>query len=429
MGRLLQYAHSGPTDADLYTAPVEVLSVIPSASYATLCRAILKLGDSVDSVNDLLGTGTLSVNVNLVNPDSQAFSVEPQTRTYAIATTKMVVMVDSIVVPANHRLVVTIQSNNIADTSVEYECWCHDQQPLMIDSAGIVEANVTQIGGGAVSGHNAVLKLKELSISNADGDAVTLVGFGSGYAVRALGGYTAVAAVSIEAQAGDTHGLQCLGQGSGCGVRVVGGANADGVRALGGAAEGSGIVCAAQAGNGHGLECEGYGAGHGAWVVGGATGSGLLALGGATSGSGAVCEAQAGNGNGLECNGDGDGQDIGAELTGANFEPGMVDDVYEAAIEVYEDAGVDRYRVLWLKNRVLVDKVDITSPVLSVYTTSDGATLINTQPMDWDAGDRALQYDATDEERNAGGDVLKVEVSATIDGESRSCAAFHEPPQ
>jgi hypothetical protein len=98
--------------------------------------------------------------------------------------------------------------------------------------------------------------------------------------------------------------------------------------------------------------------------------------------------------------------------------------VYAAAIEYREDAAneTDHYTVVWCKNGAPLAAGQISNPQIQVVQRSDGSDLVPLSALDWDAGNQVLKYDATDAERNSGAEVLKVIVSATIDGATRSAA-------
>jgi hypothetical protein len=100
--------------------------------------------------------------------------------------------------------------------------------------------------------------------------------------------------------------------------------------------------------------------------------------------------------------------------------------VYAARLGYREDAGgeVDQYTALWFKDGVELAAASIASPTIQVIRRSSGADLIAQTAMEWDAADAMLKYDATDEERNINGEVVKVVVAATIDGATRTVSVL-----
>lgn len=104
--------------------------------------------------------------------------------------------------------------------------------------------DVTKIGGQAIDGNNATLKLKALDIQNSSGTAVNLVSTG-----------------------GNGHGLRASGNGTGYGLHVQGGATANGAFIQGGNISGNGIsLLSTQVGGGAGLSISG--ANLGVWING-----------------------------------------------------------------------------------------------------------------------------------------------------------------
>lgn len=104
-------------------------------------------------------------------------------------------------------------------------------------------ADLGSINGASLAGNDAVLNLKQLSISNPDGSAIL-------------------------AQAGNGgHGIEAIGQGAGAGLRADGGATGAGLQARGGATAG------------HGLRAEARGIGAGIAGIGHDGQSGIIGQG------------------------------------------------------------------------------------------------------------------------------------------------------
>lgn len=133
-----------------------------------------------------------------------------------------------------------------------------------------VTLNNTAHGGAA-----ATITAKSVSVSNADGDAVSIVATGSN---------------------GD--GVSLAGHGSGHGAAVVGGTNANGIKVEGGASSGAAIRAIGNGAGSYGVDIQGSVSGGGAGVhVDGGANSDAVELQGNTIGSG--LHAQGGNNNGI----------------------------------------------------------------------------------------------------------------------------------
>jgi hypothetical protein len=138
-----------------------------------------------------------------------------------------------------------------------------------ISAAEPIDANVTQINGGATNGYNAILKLKQLDIQNSAGSALKAVSTGS-----------------------NGNGAEFTGHGSGAGLANLGGADGIGQMNTGGSNSGNGVFNTAT--NGNGMYNKGVGEancgmvndagtnGYGMQNLGDGYGSGLLNRGGAT---------------------------------------------------------------------------------------------------------------------------------------------------
>lgn len=109
----------------------------------------------------------------------------------------------------------------------------------LVDGGDYLQTDLTQIGGQAINGYNATLKLKQLDIQNNAGSAFVAKG------VAASG----------------TNGIELVGFGSGHGLSATGGTAANGINAKGGAVSGAGIKAAAQGNNDAGMELIKHGAG------------------------------------------------------------------------------------------------------------------------------------------------------------------------
>lgn len=159
--------------------------------------------------------------------------------------------------------------------------------------AGVPEIDLTHIGGQAISGYNATLKLKQLDVQNSAGSALVCKSTG-----------------------GNGHGFELAGNGSGEGLNALGGATGQGMSLIGGATSGRGLLVGAQNGDEAGAYFYGEGSGPGLHVGGGLTGNGLQAEGGGTSGAGISATALGGNDNGIEAVKSGTGYDIDADIHG-----------------------------------------------------------------------------------------------------------------
>jgi len=168
-------------------------------------------------------------------------------------------------------------------------------------TATAVTADLTHIGGQAISGNNATLKLKQLDIQNSAGSAVIAKSTG-----------------------GNGHGLEIAGNGTGEGIYTLGGATGHGLYAQGGSTSGDGIRGTAQDGDGNGMYLEGDptsgGTGAGLRAKGGNFGHGLYGSSGSNEGKGAYFVSV--SGIGMHCQGGGTNAGIYTEagLSGAGFQ-------------------------------------------------------------------------------------------------------------
>lgn len=95
-------------------------------------------------------------------------------------------------------------------------------------------------------------------------------------------------------------------------------------------------------------------------------------------------------------------------------------DTYDADIDFRRDQSntTDEYRVQWFKNAAPVTS-GVTSPTIQVVTASTGVDLIASTAMTAVAAG-LLKYDATGASRQTLGEAVKVVVTATIDGATRT---------
>lgn len=195
---------------------------------------------------------------------------------------------------------------------------------LEVTTAGVASANITQINGQLTDGHNAVLKLKQLSVECNTDDAVKFTAISSGGA----------------------YGLRVTGVGNSAGMRIEGGATGGGAEIAAGVSgadaglsiEGSshGIAITGSGGHGisvngaqNGIYAEGTGANAGVSIQGGATGSGVTIDSGASGMSGVrmtgqhsglyLSQLDIGVGAGLFISGNNGGAIIEAENLGVSI--------------------------------------------------------------------------------------------------------------
>lgn len=193
-----------------------------------------------------------------------------------------------------------------------------------VDSVNTVAA--ATLADGAHGGSSAVLTLKQLIISGANGAAGTVdIDNSSGPGIKVDGttsGVTIIAnngsALLCTATGGNGHGISAVGEGSGDGMLLQAdqsGGTGHGLEALGGNTSGEGIRAAATVGKG--ISALGSGAnGHGIYGVGGnPSGAGMFLLGGEDF-HGLYCYGGATSGNGIYAAGQTEGDGIYAAGAG-----------------------------------------------------------------------------------------------------------------
>ncbi len=229
-----------------------------------------------------------------------------------------------------------IKQDTNGQIDVDVQKWL-GQGAAAVSVNGVPEVDLTHIGGQAISGNNASLKLKQLDIQNSAGSAFVAKSTGSnGHGMDVAGNGTGEGLLSTGGATG--HGIHALGGAtSGNGLTAEAATEGDGIYALakgtdehgiyavGGDTTGSGIkaeaatsgdgILAAGATNGHGLNVDGAGSGEGISATGGATGEGIEAIGGATSGAGIRAVASNNNDAGMELVKHGTGIDLDSEIS------------------------------------------------------------------------------------------------------------------
>lgn len=193
---------------------------------------------------------------------------------------------------------------------VNVKTWL-DQATAAVSVNGVPEVDLTHIGGLAISGNNATLKLKQFDITNNAGTAMIVKSTGS-----------------------SGIGLDIAGNGTGVGTKTTGGATSGhGFDAQGGASGGQGINAKANGGNSAGALFVADGSGIGLDARGGADGAGIRGLGGGSSGPGIEGQAQANDDAGMELVKHGTGKDLdaGELLTAGEIENAVWNTVLSAA--------------------------------------------------------------------------------------------------
>lgn len=155
------------------------------------------------------------------------------------------------------------------------------------------------INGGTTSGPAVDLDSTSgsavtVNAGGGNGDAVTLVGQGSGHGIRstggatgsglrAIGGSTSGAAAHFTGTAGNANAITIAGQGSGEGVSITGGATGHSVELIGGSSTGHGLYIRSQSStNGYGVRIEAGAGGYGVSVLGGSGGTEAVDLTGSS---------------------------------------------------------------------------------------------------------------------------------------------------
>lgn len=120
-----------------------------------------------------------------------------------------------------------------------------------------LQVDLTQIGGQAIDGYNATLKLKQLDIQNSNGSAFKAKSTGgNGFGIEAEGA-EGEAAISAMGGANGGHGISAVGGLDATGLYCGGMGIGHGLRALGGMGSGSGDgINAAAAGSGNAIDGE-----------------------------------------------------------------------------------------------------------------------------------------------------------------------------
>lgn len=354
------------------TSAVEVISETPGAAHLLL---MIQLGDGT---NDLTPAGgvfevELTIGGRKVQPTPLLIEVAGGTLTCELGPFELVA-------PDSAAVAATVKSPNASDTNVRTIARLYDVGPVVVNEDGYVTLTP-----------ETILAVWHQLLS----EIVTADTIGKLLKDRIDAAITSRLAPT---SAGRTLDIAADGVAEANVVQIDGAATNDNLATLKLRqlhivnSAGDAVVAQATGGDGCGISATGHGAGHGIEAVAGAT-----------------------------------GQDVAAELAAANFAGDV--DVYRAVVEVHENDETDEYRVVWLKNGVEVARVNVADPELNVFRTSDGGVVIDGAVMEWDDADGALQYSAIDDERNATAEIMKVQVSATIDGATRTDVVLHEPPQ